>query len=290
MISFEATRKSDINKPSSVTSLDKLRSRDKELTKNIINDFNSESMFEEFLVTNIANQAFSESKKINNDQEEAIRIEKWFNKIEADLQDLFEDKTLKLVFKSDSLSFEIHQPHKNPYTFQSLSSGFSSIMAVYADLITKVSLRSIDPDELTGIVLIDEIDAHLHVSLQKKILAFLKKAFPKVQFIVSTHSPFVVSSVDGAVIYDLSRLEQVDDLSMYSYEAVLEGLFGILPISSLLQKNIEKLAALLKASPLDIDGIQALLNLLPSDDTTLDDESLYFIKSARISLSKAKRS
>ncbi|BBQ32395.1 AAA family ATPase [Aeromonas caviae] len=290
LISFEATRKSDINKPSSVTSLDKLRSRDKELTKNIINDFNSESMFEEFLVTNIANQAFSESKKINNDQEEAIRIEKWFNKIEADLQDLFEDKTLKLVFKSDSLSFEIHQPHKNPYTFQSLSSGFSSIMAVYADLITKVSLRSIDPDELTGIVLIDEIDAHLHVSLQKKILAFLKKAFPKVQFIVSTHSPFVVSSVDDAVIYDLSRLEQVDDLSMYSYEAVLEGLFGILPISSLLQKNIEKLAALLKASPLDIDGIQALLNLLPSDDTTLDDESLYFIKSARIALSKAKRS
>ena len=289
LISFEATRKSDINKPSSVTSLDKLRSRDKELTKNIINDFNSESMFEEFLVTNIANQAFSESKKINNDQEEAIRIEKWFNKIEADLQDLFEDKTLKLVFKSDSLSFEIHQPHKNPYTFQSLSSGFSSIMAVYADLITKVSLRSIDPDELTGIVLIDEIDAHLHVSLQKKILAFLKKAFPKVQFIVSTHSPFVVSSVDDAVIYDLSRLEQVDDLSMYSYEAVLEGLFGILPISSLLQKNIEKLAALLKASPLDIDGIQALLNLLPSDDTTLDDESLYFIKSARIALSKAKR-
>lgn len=290
LISFEATRKSDINKPSSVTSLDKLRSRDKELTKNIINDFNSESMFEEFLVTNIANQAFSESKKINNDQEEAIRIEKWFNKIEADLQDLFEDETLKLVFKSDSLSFEIHQPHKNPYTFQSLSSGFSSIMAVYADLITKVSLRSIDPDELTGIVLIDEIDAHLHVSLQKKILAFLKKAFPKVQFIVSTHSPFVVSSVDDAVIYDLSRLEQVDDLSMYSYEAVLEGLFGILPISSLLQKNIEKLAALLKASPLDIDGIQALLNLLPSDDTTLDDESLYFIKSARIALSKAKRS
>ena len=219
-----------------------------------------------------------------------MRIEKWFDKLETDLQDLFEDNSLRLVFKSETLSFEIHQPHKNPYTFQSLSSGFSSIMAVYADLITKVSLRSIEPDELTGVVLIDEIDAHLHVSLQKKILAFLKKAFPKVQFIVSTHSPFVVSSVDDAVIYDLSRLEQVDDLSMYSYEAVLEGLFGVLPISSLLQRNIEKLAVLLKTSPLDMDGIQALLNLLPSDDTALDDESLYFVKSAKIALSKAKRS
>lgn len=288
LTSFEAMRKSDIAKPSSVTSLDALRS--KESGPRYIRRNNTAAIFEEFLVTNIANQAFSESKKINDNQEEAIRIAKWFKKLEADLQDLFEDEMLKLVFKSDSFSFEIHQSHKEPYTFQTLSSGFSSIMAVYADLITKVSLRSIDPDELTGIVFIDEIDAHLHVSLQKKILAFLKKAFPNVQFIVSTHSPFVVSSVDDVVIYDLSRLEQVNDLSMYSYEAVVEGLFGVLPISSLLQKNIEKLAALLKASPLDMDGIQALLNLLPSDDTTLDDESLYFVKSAKIALSKAKRS
>lgn len=281
---FKADRKSKINKPSSVNSIDTLRSKGKN------GENESSSIFEEFLVTNIANQAFSESKKINNSPEEAARIEKWFHKLETDLQYLFEDDMLKLVFKSDSFSFEIHQPHKTPYTFQCLSSGFSSIMAVYADLITNISLHVIDPDELTGIVLIDEIDAHLHVSLQKKILAFLKKSFPNVQFIVSTHSPFVVSSVDDAVIYDLSRLEQVENLSMYSYEAVLEGLFGVLPISSLLQKNIEKLAALLKASPLDIDGIQALLNLLPSDDATLDDESLYFVKSAKIALSKAKRS
>ncbi|POC51385.1 AAA family ATPase, partial [Vibrio vulnificus] len=84
------------------------------------------SLFEEFLVTSIANQAFSESKKINNDPVEAERIDKWFQKLEGDLQNLFEDEELRLVFQSDSLSFEIHQPHKEPYTFQSLSSGFSS--------------------------------------------------------------------------------------------------------------------------------------------------------------------
>lgn len=287
LTSYEAMRKSDIAKPSSVTSLDALRS--KENGPRNIRRNNTAAIFEEFLVTNIANQAFSESKKINDNQEEAIRIEKWFKKLEADLQDLFEDKMLKLAFKSDSFSFEIHQSHKDPYTFQTLSSGFSSIMAVYADLITKLSLRSIDPDELTGIVLIDEIDAHLHVSLQKKILAFLKNAFPKVQFIVTTHSPFVVSSVDDAVIYDLSKLEQVEDLSMYSYEAVLEGLFGVLPVSSLLQKNIKKLAELLKRSPIDIEEIQALLAQLPNDEESLDPESLYFVKSAQIAISKAKR-
>lgn len=289
LLSFEAGRKSDILKPSSVSSLNSLKEKDLLSVKNTHKKYTSSSLFEEFLVTSIASQAFSESKKINNDPVEAERIDKWFKKLEADLQNLFEDKELRLVFQSDSFTFEIHQSHKEPYTFQNLSSGFSSIMAVYADLITKVSLRLIDPDDLTGIVLIDEIDAHLHVSLQKKILAFLKNSFPKVQFIVTTHSPFVVSSVDDAVIYDLSKLEQVEDLSMYSYESVLEGLFGVLPISSLLQQNIEKLAKLLEKYPIDVEEIRSILEKLPEDEDSLDSESLYFVNSAKLVISKAKR-
>jgi predicted ATP-binding protein involved in virulence len=287
--SFEAMRKSEIIKPSAVTNLDKLREHDKMLSKQHNSNKNTSSIFEEFLVTNIANQAFSESTKINNDPEEAQRIEKWFNKLETDLQNLFEDEHLKLKFDSNSFIFKIHQPNKQPYTLQTLSSGFSSIMAIYADLITKVSLRSINPEDLTGIVIIDEIDAHLHVSLQKKILSFLKNAFPKVQFIVTTHSPFVVTSINDAVIYDLSTCQQVEDLSMFSYEAVLEGLFGVLPISTLLQDQIEELSELLKNSPIDVAKVECLLNKLPKDKSVLDEESLYFVKSADIAISKAKR-
>ncbi|WP_318455978.1 AAA family ATPase [Photobacterium leiognathi] len=289
LLQFEAGRKSDILKPSSVASIDSLKEKDRNTASGPHQNKTTSSIFEEFLITSIANQAFSESKKINNNPEEAERIEKWFNKLEADLQTLFEDDELKLVFKSDSFSFKIHQSNKEPYTFQTLSSGFSSIMAVYADLIAKVSLRSIDPEELTGVVMIDEIDAHLHVSLQKKILSFLTRAFPKVQFIVTTHSPFVVSSVDDAVIYDLSKLEQVEDLSMYSYEAVLEGLFGVLPISNLLQQNIEALAKLLEKHPINLDEVQSLLDKLPQDEDSLDSESLYFVNSAKLAINKAKR-
>lgn len=288
LLKFEAGRKSDILKPSSVVSINSLKNKDLETVSNRHKKTTTSSVFEEFLVTSIANQAFSESKKINNNPQEAARIEKWFNKLEADLQNLFEDNQLKLEFKSDSFSFELHQPNKQPYNFQTLSSGFSSIMAIYADLITKVSLRSIEPEELTGIVMIDEIDAHLHVSLQKKILSFLTKAFPKVQFIVTTHSPFVVSSVKDAVIYDLSKLEQVEDLSMYSYEAVLEGLFGVFPISSLLQQNIEELAKLLESRPIDLEKIKSILNELPQSEEDLDAESLYFVNSAKIVINKAK--
>lgn len=289
LIQFDAIRKSNITKPSSVSSTSKLREQDLSFMRQTHTKNSTSVLFEEFLVTNIANQAFSESIKINNNPDEANRIEKWFNKVESDLQNLFEDDDLKLVFKSDDFSFEIHQDGKEPYTFQSLSSGFSSIMTVYADLITKISLRSIDPENLTGIVLIDEIDAHLHVSLQKKILAFLTTAFPKVQFIVTTHSPFVVSSVNDAVIYDLSKLEQVEDLSMYSYEAVLEGLFGVLPISTLLQQNIETLANLLDKKPINIKDIQSLVEKLTANEDTLDSESLYFVNSAKIVINKEKR-
>ncbi|MBO0135933.1 MULTISPECIES: AAA family ATPase [Vibrio] len=289
LIEFEAMRKSEIVKPSSVSSISSLRDQDKQAVQQVNRKVSTSSLFEQFLVTNKANQAFSESEKINNDPAEAARIDRWFTKLETDLRNLFEDRDLELVFKSDSFSFEIHQPHKEPYTFQTLSSGFSSIMAVYADLITKVSLRSIDPEELTGVVLIDEIDAHLHVSLQKKILSFLTQAFPRVQFIVSTHSPFVVSSIDDAVIYDLSKREQVEDLSMYSYESVLEGLFGVLPISSLLQQNIEALAKLLDKPTIDVEEVQSLLDKLPPDEDSLDSESLYFVNSAKLAINKAKR-
>jgi predicted ATP-binding protein involved in virulence len=286
---FEAMRKSEIIKTSSVTSIDKLREQDKQLSQQPNSNKKSSSMFEEFLVSSIANQAFAESTKINNNPEEAKRIEKWFKKLENDLQVLFEDQFLQLKFDSDSFVFEIHQPDKKPYTFQNLSSGFSSIMSIYADLITKVSLRSINPEDLTGIVIIDEIDAHLHVSLQKKILLFLMNSFPKIQFIVTTHSPFVVTSIDSAVIYDLSTCQQIEDLSKFSYQAVLEGLFGVLPISTLLQNQIEELSNLLKVVPINVNKIESLLNKLPKDKCALDEESLYFVKSADIAISKAKR-
>ena len=98
----------------------------------------------------------------------------------------------------------------------------------------------------------------------------------------------MVSSVEDAVIYDLSKLEQVEDLSMYSYEAVLEGLFGVLPISNLLQQNIEALAKLLEKRPIDVEQVQSLLDKLPEDEDALDTESLYFVNSAKLAINKAK--
>jgi predicted ATP-binding protein involved in virulence len=80
--------------------------------------------------------------------------------------------------------------------------------------------------DLQGVVLIDEIETHLHVALQKKIMPFLCAFFPKIQFIVTTHSPFVISSLENAVVCDLERKEVIsEDLTGYSYNALVESYF-----------------------------------------------------------------
>jgi AAA15 family ATPase/GTPase len=79
--------------------------------------------------------------------------------------------------------------------------------------------------DLEGVVIIDEIETHLHVDLQKKILPFLTDFFPKIQFIVSTHSPFVLSSLSNVTICDLESKLVTQDLSGYSYDALIESYF-----------------------------------------------------------------
>jgi hypothetical protein len=61
---------------------------------------------------------------------------------------------------------------------------------------------------LPGVVLIDEVDAHLHVSWQKKIGGWLKDHFPAVQFIVTSHSPYICQSADPGGLIRLAGLDE----------------------------------------------------------------------------------
>lgn len=93
--------------------------------------------------------------------------------------------------------------------------------------------------DLPGVVLVDELDAHLHVSWQKKIGGWLRSHFPQIQFIVTTHSPFVCQSADpGGLIRLAGPDEQApprvvsDDLYqriVYGSgdDAALSELFGL---------------------------------------------------------------
>jgi predicted ATP-binding protein involved in virulence len=103
---------------------------------------------------------------------------------------------------------------------------------------------------MQGLVLIDEIETHLHIDLQKKILPFLTSFFPKIQFIVTTHSPFVLTSIKDAVIYDLEHQEAIEDLSGYSVEAIIEGYFGSDKYSEALKAKVDEYEQLAKKDEL----------------------------------------
>ena len=95
--------------------------------------------------------------------------------------------------------------------------------------------------DMPGIVLIDELETHLHYELQKKVLPFLCTVFPNIQFIVSTHSAFILNSIGDAVIYDLeNRVAVQNGLSDVPYEGIIEGYFDVSTLSKELQDKFLK--------------------------------------------------
>lgn len=72
-----------------------------------------------------------------------------------------------------------------------MSSGELALLCLFGEVIRQADMIGKMPSNITGIVLVDEIDKHLHIKLQKEILPKLFAMFPKIQFIVSTHSPFL---------------------------------------------------------------------------------------------------
>ncbi|MGO4583185.1 AAA family ATPase [Arthrobacter sp. 2RAF6] len=83
------------------------------------------------------------------------------------------------------------------FTVDSLSGGLRAVF----ELAWQIFLRSHNMDQFT--VCIDEPENHLHPALQRSLMPNLMKAFPKVKFIIATHSPFIVRSTDDANIYAL---------------------------------------------------------------------------------------
>ncbi|MFN0200083.1 MAG: AAA family ATPase [Bacteroidia bacterium] len=110
-----------------------------------------------------------------------------------------------LIKDSNHVEIQLHE----------LADGYRSILAMTLDILYRMTysfsitnfLENIDTQNatinLSGIVLIDEVDAHLHPSWQEQIGFQLKKHFPKLQFIVSTHSPLVCHAAD--VVWKLPK-------------------------------------------------------------------------------------
>jgi predicted ATP-binding protein involved in virulence len=99
------------------------------------------------------------------------------------------------------------------------------------------------------VVLIDELDLHLHPAWQRSIVADLRRTFPKIQFIVTTHSPQIVASVSRSQIRLLERNRLVAEEAYVqgrSSDEVLEDVFGVTARPEAVQAEIDALYRLIE--------------------------------------------
>ncbi|MFZ2967640.1 MAG: ATP-binding protein [Sulfuricurvum sp.] len=249
---------SRLNKPNDVKTPTKQEFKAKYSTTEVLN-----KTFLQYLVNLKTNQAFAQIEK---DMQKVENIEKWFNRFTNALKEIFDKNDLKIVFNYEKYDFKIEYDNKS-FGFGELSSGYSSLLAIVTELILRMEAHGVEAYDMQGVVLIDEIENHLHVELQKKVLPFLTGFFPEIQFIVTTHSPFVLSSLSNAVICDLERKEIVDSERFVnaSYSQILKNYFEVdSEFSRILVNEIKKyedLITLFENGRLDVNQEKELLDL-----------------------------
>lgn len=117
-----------------------------------------------------------------------------------------------------------------------LSTGFSSILKLIQAIVSGYGYytNEVKLQNVPGIVLIDEIESHLHSEWQVKIIPFLKQAFPNTTFYVTTHSPLVISQLKKGEAYKLVRDDQavvstqrIENPSNAAFADMLDEAFGV---------------------------------------------------------------
>ena len=204
------------------------------------NQDNTETLFEDNLTLINAEEFILQTDYASNKIESAaVRLKK--------IKQILTNGLLPDVKDIHCRSIEENNQIKNFVEFETdygfvklreLGYGYQTTLAWVVDLAKKLFERYPESDEplkQPAIVLVDEIDLHLHPEWQRKIIKFLSEQFPKTQFIVTTHSPLIVQSAENI---NLVLLEKEDDhviikqpdLNNYqgwTVEEILDELMGL---------------------------------------------------------------
>jgi len=188
----------------------------------------------------------------------------------------------------EKVLYVLNSKTKEKANIKSLSAGNRIVLAVVGDLVHRASVlnRFAGMDILKktpGIVLIDEIELHLHPSWQQQILPTLQKIFPKIQFIVTTHSPQVVSSVpteciriiDNGNVYGAKGSEGADS------SRILKRVFGTesFPENNEQRMKLKKYLDLVYAkqwnTPEALELRRSLNSVFNGEEPLLDEADLF---------------
>ncbi|WP_448108638.1 AAA family ATPase [Pseudomonas azerbaijanoccidentalis] len=166
-----------------------------------------------------------------------------------------------------------------------LSQGEKSMMALVGDIARRLAMmnQSLDnPLEGDGIVLIDEVDLHLHPKWQRSLIRQLSETFPNCQFVLTTHSPLVISDAKGVLCYVLDDGELREHNGLYGLDAnqVLLEVMDTDVRNSEVQKRLNQLIKHLQDGDLEnAKGLfAALSNELPEGHLELAKAALLIRK------------
>ena len=157
--------------------------------------------------------------------------------------------------------FVINHPDAGEMVVDDLSDGFRSILSMVADLAYRMvrlnpQLGAQAVVATPGVVLIDEIDMHLHPLWQQTVLLDMQRAFPKVQFIVTTHSPQVLSIVPAESVRVL--------VWGRSFEGVRKVSFTLGASSAQILEDIQNVALRSERLPI-VQSLKRYLELVSQD-------------------------
>ncbi len=167
-----------------------------------------------------------------NKSNEVITVLKLMEKLEP---------SLKLVIPKEdgnnSLAILYHEGQLliNNIPLDKLSTGFVSIIKIFQEIVAGYGgWSNIDDLNLVdGIVFIDELEPHLHISWQTKIISILKEFFPKTTFYLSTHSPLVLAGLKDGEAYELLRddkfvkAKKIANIDNYFLSDIVSEFFGV---------------------------------------------------------------
>jgi len=177
------------------TSMSKDYSNSKSILDNILG-INVHLLNIERYLTDIYNRENLKSK-FNTIVQTLLLVVPQLAKIEIDdTNDILEVKYFEYA-NDDKTTFE-------EVAFTQLATGIKSIVAMIGDILCRFMINNKDissPKDIEGVVIIDELDIHLHPKWQKKLPELLSKAFPKIQFIASTHSPIPLLGAPSKSIF-----------------------------------------------------------------------------------------
>ncbi len=234
-----------------------------------IKDYRNEAeiTINQLVANNISNRALS---KEDGSLEEAKKYETVINSIETFIKDVT-DYEVKFVLKRSPNELKL-KIHGEELDFDVLPDGLRSLISWIADLLGRVDLLKWQDDlpifEKNLILLLDEIEVHLHPAWQRKVLPVVQKLFKNSQIFVSTHSPFVVNSVDDAWVYKLkvkdgkANVEKPYTKSENS-QSITQVLREVFDIYGLFGKDVQD----------NLDKLEKLRDKILSNGSTIEDEN-----------------